>query len=131
MDIQPVTKIWRTGKGDLVRICDMDDSHLGNVIAWMEKRAIQKGLRTDNEGKFYIEEMPSAYPFLMLEQERRYYLELDRKDEFKEKLRRRLKGRKPDPLKARTPIGKSKRKPKRPEGQKKPKNKKLQRGLEL
>lgn len=33
------TKIWKTRDGKKIRVCDMDDAHLGNTIAFLERWA--------------------------------------------------------------------------------------------
>lgn len=36
------TKLWTTRNGDRVRICDMDDDHLRNTMAFLHRKAIME-----------------------------------------------------------------------------------------
>jgi len=42
MSQRKVTKLWKTGDGTKVRICDMGDQHLLNAIAMLERFAEAK-----------------------------------------------------------------------------------------
>ena len=49
-DIHKVTKVWTTGDGQKLRICDMTDKHLLNAISFCERkhRAAQLNLPYPN-----------------------------------------------------------------------------------
>jgi len=37
--IDPVETEWTTARGEVIKLCDMDDNHLNNVLRWVNQRA--------------------------------------------------------------------------------------------
>ena len=51
------TALWTCANGDSIRICDMDDQHLSNTIALIERQALQMEGRIIHASNPYRGEM--------------------------------------------------------------------------